>query len=221
MSRSETLEKIISNGAIAVIRLKDESCIQNVVNAIIKGNIRCIEITMTVPNAREIIANLVSEFKNSIILGAGTVTNSLDVEQLIAKGAKFIVSPILNYDIIKVCNKSDVVCMPGCFTPTEIFNAWNSGADMIKVFPATSLGPRYFKDLSAPFPDIKLVPTGGVTIENVGEWILSGASAVGVGSNLFDMKTILENNYGEITRRAEQLIKNIQDARRSMNQKKE
>lgn len=213
MSRSETLGRIIDNGVIAVIRLKDKSCIKNVVNALVKGGIKCIEITMTVPDADQIISELDKEFQDSIILGAGTVTKSEDAQMLISNGAKFIVSPILNMDIIKTCNEADIVCIPGCFTPTEIFNAWNSGADIIKVFPATSLGPRYIKDLLAPFPEINLIPTGGVSIDNAGEWILAGAAAVGIGSNLLDPKLISENKYEEITKLAKKLIENINQAR--------
>lgn len=216
MSRSEILEKIINKGVIAVVRLKDKNCIKKVVNSLIEGGISCIEITMTVPDADQIISELDKEYGNSIILGAGTVTKSDDAKILIARGARFIVSPILNFDIIKVCNESDIVCMPGCFTPTEIFNAWRSGADMIKIFPATSLGPRYIKDLSAPFPDIKLVPTGGVSIENAGEWILAGAAAVGIGSNLIDPKLIAENKFDEITKCAKKLITNITQAKNKL-----
>ncbi len=213
MPWSETLSRIIDSGVIAVIRLKNKSSIKNVVNALVKGGIKCVEITMTVPDADQIISELDKEFQDSIILGAGTVTKSEDAQMLISNGAKFIVSPILNMDIIKTCNKADIVCIPGCFTPTEIFNAWNSGADIIKVFPATSLGPRYIKDLLAPFPEIKLIPTGGVSIDNAGEWILAGAAAVGIGSNLLDPKLISENKYEEITKLAKQLIENINQAR--------
>lgn len=216
MQRSEILNRIIDIGVIAVIRLKDKNHLYNVVNALVEGGVKCIEITMTVPDADKIIFELNKNFSNSIILGAGTVTKSEDAKLLISKGAKFIVSPIFDQEIIKVCNDADVVCMPGCFTPTEIFNAWRYGADMIKVFPATSLGPRYIKDLLAPFPDLKLIPTGGVTIENSADWILAGAVAVGIGSNLFDPKLIAENKYSEITECAKRLVENITVARKKL-----
>ena len=121
-------------------------------------------------------------------------------------------SPILNPAIIAYCKERDVVCVPGCYTPTEIFNAWNLGADIIKVFPAQGLTPRYFKDLAGPFPQIKLMPTGGVTIANVGEWMATGALAVGIGSELLDKKAIEAGQFGVLTKKAQTLIKNFRQA---------
>lgn len=214
MVKNETLEQIIDNGVISVIRIKEGSSIFKIVEALITGGIRCIEITMTVPKAEEIIYELDKKFSSTIVLGAGTVTDAAKAIDIIESGAKFVVSPILNYEIINVCKDKNVLCIPGCFTPTEIFNALSAGAEMVKLFPASVLGPRYIKDLHGPFPEIKLIPTGGVTVENVGEWIKAGAVAVGIGSQLFDIKAIEEGNFFYITERSTQLIENLNIARK-------
>lgn len=209
MKKEEVLSKIAESGVVAVIRLKDADKLSKVIEAVRVGGVKCIEITMTVPGAVEIIRKLVAEMPSDVLIGAGTVTSVQNAEDVIAAGAKFVVSPVLNIDVIKVCKKQSVACMPGCYTPTEIFTAWNAGADVCKVFPATSLGPKYFKDLSGPFPHIKLMPTGGVTIDNVGEWIAAGAVAVGIGSDLLDKKAIDEGNFNVLTERAAKMYANF------------
>jgi 2-dehydro-3-deoxyphosphogluconate aldolase/(4S)-4-hydroxy-2-oxoglutarate aldolase len=213
MNKNQTLKKLLDNGVIAVIRIKDWKKIKPAVDAIRLGGIKCIEITMTVPGAIEIIREYASMNSTNLIVGAGTVTDQETSKLVIDAGAKFVVSPILNPDIIAYCKERDVVCISGCYTPTEIFNAWNLGADIIKVFPAQGLTPRYFKDLSGPFPQIKLIPTGGVTIENVGEWVAAGAVAVGIGSELLDKKAIEEGQFEVLTKNAQTLMDNFRQAR--------
>ena len=209
MTKEEVLSKISEYGVVAVIRMNDPKKLSKVIEAIRLGGVKCIEITMSVPGAVDIIRTLSSTLPTDVLLGAGTVTSAKNAEDVIAAGAKFVVSPILNFDVINVCKKHAVACMPGCYTPTEIFAAWNAGADVCKVFPATSLGPKYFKDLSGPFPHIKLMPTGGVTIDNVGEWIAAGAVAVGIGSDLLDKKAIEEERYDVLTERAAKMYANF------------
>ena len=213
MSRKEVLTRILETGAVAVIRMKDPKRLSKVVEAIRAGGVKSIEITMTVPGAVEIIREMARSAPPDILIGAGTVTEKSGAIAVIEAGAKFIVGPALNLDILAVCRERDVVCMPGCFSPTEILTGWNAGADVIKVFPATSLGPRYFKDIAGPFPQIRLMPTGGVTVDNVGEWVAAGAVAVGIGSDLLDKKAIEEENYALLTERAARLSKNFLDAR--------
>jgi 2-dehydro-3-deoxyphosphogluconate aldolase/(4S)-4-hydroxy-2-oxoglutarate aldolase len=213
MKKEEVLSKIAEYGVVAVIRLKDADKLAKVIEAVRVGGVKCIEITMTVPGAVEIIRKLSATMPSDVIIGAGTVTTPQIAEEVIAAGAKFVVSPVLNIDVINVCKKHAVACMPGCYTPTEIFTAWSAGADVCKVFPATSLGPKYFKDLSGPFPNIKLMPTGGVTIDNVGEWIAAGAVAVGIGSDLLDKKAIDEGNYDVLTERAAKMYANFVEAK--------
>jgi 2-dehydro-3-deoxyphosphogluconate aldolase / (4S)-4-hydroxy-2-oxoglutarate aldolase len=213
MARSETLKQILSLGVVAVIRMKDVARLSKVVEAIRSGGVRCIEITMTVPGAVDIIAEMVRTAFSDVIIGAGTVTDKKIALDVVRAGAKFVVGPVLNLDVLSVCRDNDVVGVPGCFSPTEILTGWRAGADIIKVFPATSLGPKYFKDLAGPFPEIRMLPTGGVTIDNVGEWITAGAVAVGIGSDLLDKKAIEEERYEVLTARALRLTKNYQQAK--------
>ncbi len=216
MSRKEVVEQIISTGVIAVIRLKDAQHLSKVIEAIRLGGVKSIEITMTVPNAVDIIGEMIRSVPSDVLIGAGSVTEKNNALDVIKAGAKFVVGPVLNLDIIAACRDNDVACMPGCFSPTEILLGWNAGADIIKVFPATSLGPKYFKDIAGPFPHIRLMPTGGVTIENVGDWVLAGAVAVGIGSDLLDKKAIEEERYEVLTERAQRLIKNFQEAKKNI-----
>jgi 2-dehydro-3-deoxyphosphogluconate aldolase/(4S)-4-hydroxy-2-oxoglutarate aldolase len=175
--------------------------------------VRSMEITMTVPGAIEMIRQLSKALPADVLIGAGTVIDEETAEQVIEAGASFVVGPVLNLGIVSLCVKRGIVVMPGCYTPTEIFAGWKAGADIIKVFPATSLGPGFFKDFRAPFPDIRLMPTGGVTIDNVGEWIKAGACAVGIGSDLLDKKAIEEERYEVLTERAARMVQNFKAAK--------
>lgn len=189
--------------------MKDTERLMRVIDAISVGGVKCIEITMTVPNAIWLIEELVKKVEDDVLIGAGTVLDNATTKSVIDAGAKFVVSPLLNHEVIKTSHDRDVVSIPGCFSPTEILSAWNAGADIVKVFPASALGPKYFNDLRGPFPDIRLMPTGGVTIENASEWINAGACAVAIGTDLLDKKLIEEEKYDELKERAERLIKNV------------
>jgi 2-dehydro-3-deoxyphosphogluconate aldolase/(4S)-4-hydroxy-2-oxoglutarate aldolase len=213
MTKEKILQTIAEYGVVAVIRMNDPEKLSKVIEAVRLGGVKCIEITMTVPGAVDVIKQLSASVPPDVLIGAGTVTTPAIAEAVIAAGAQFVVSPVLNLEVIAVCRKHGVACMPGCYTPTEIFTAWSAGADVCKVFPATSLGPKYFKDLSGPFPQIKLMPTGGVTIDNVGEWIAAGAVAVGIGSDLLDKKAIDAGAYDVLTERAARMYGNVVSAK--------
>jgi 2-dehydro-3-deoxyphosphogluconate aldolase/(4S)-4-hydroxy-2-oxoglutarate aldolase len=213
MNRKETVARIIEYGVVAVIRMKDTDRLLKVIEAVREGGVKCIEITMTVPGAVEIIRQLSGKVPKDVLIGAGTVVNEETALKVIDAGAMFVVGPVINLGMVSACIGRDVPVMPGCYTPTEILTAWNAGADIIKVFPATTLGPKYFKDLRGPFPDIRLMPTGGVTIDNVGEWIVAGACAVGIGSDLLDKKAIDEGRYEVLTERAARMVMNVRKAR--------
>lgn len=219
MKKAEVLDQIFTSGVVAVIRLKDKRRLTKVIEAVRSGGVKCIEITMTVPGAVEVIRELVPSVPKDVLIGAGTVTTRETALKVIDAGAAFVVGPVFNPEIVELCNQRDVPVMPGCFSPTEIFSAWSAGADIIKVFPATSLGPKYFKDVHGPFPEIRLMPTGGVTIDNVGEWIKAGAVAVGIGSDLLDKKAIEEERYEVLTERARRMVENFLQAKQSMEQK--
>lgn len=213
MTQSQVLAEITETGVIAVIRMTDSAKLIPVVQAVSAGGIRCIEITMTVPNAVAMLSEARRTVSSNIVLGAGTVTDGATAEAVMDNGAAFVVSPILDLTIIEACQRRGVVVMPGCYTPTEIFAAARRGCDLIKVFPATSLGPSFLKDIRGPFPDLRLVPTGGVTIENVGEWIAAGAAAVGIGSDLLDKAAIAKGQFEVLTERAARLAANVARAR--------
>lgn len=213
MNKTEIVDRIIDSGVVAVIRMKDTNRLLKVIEAVRGGGVKSIEITMTVPGAVEIIRQLSKSVSEDVIIGAGTVVDEETASKVIDAGAKFVVGPVLNLGVVGLCVQRGVPVMPGCYTPTEILAGWKAGADIIKVFPATSLGPKYFKDLRGPFPDIRLMPTGGVTIDNVGEWITAGACAVGIGSDLLDKKAIDEERYEVLTERAARMVQNVKTAR--------
>jgi len=212
-TRQAATAAIEKAGIVAVIRIKDPAKLQAVVDAIFEGGIRALEVTMSVPRAIELIAGLAPTMPPGFLLGAGTVLDPATARRVIDAGAQFIVSPVFRRDVIEACHKGDVAVTPGCFTPTEILDAWEAGADIVKVFPATALGPGYIKDVRAPLPQVKLMPTGGVTLDNAGEWIAAGAVAVGVGSALTDAKAIEAGNFAVLRANAERIVASVRAAR--------
>jgi 2-dehydro-3-deoxyphosphogluconate aldolase/(4S)-4-hydroxy-2-oxoglutarate aldolase len=213
MSRNAVIQGVEASGVVAVIRMKDADKLRFVIDALLEGGVRALELTMTVPGAIKLIEQLAKNLPGEFYLGAGTVLDPETARQVILAGATYIVSPILNLDTIALCHRYDVAAMPGCFTPTEILTAWQAGADLVKVFPATALGPGYFKDIRAPMPQLRLMPTGGVTLANAGEWIKAGAVAIGVGSALVDTKAIDAGNYAQIAANARHLVESVRAAR--------
>jgi 2-dehydro-3-deoxyphosphogluconate aldolase / (4S)-4-hydroxy-2-oxoglutarate aldolase len=212
-SRAATTAALERAGVVAVIRMKDPDKVQAVVDAIAAGGVRAIEVTMTVPGAIGLIRALAPRMPAGFLFGAGTVLDAETAAQVIDAGAQFIVSPVFRRSLITACHERGVPVTPGCFTPTEILDAWDAGADIVKVFPATALGPGYIKDVRAPLPQVKLMPTGGVTVENAGDWIKAGAAAVGVGSALLDTKAIEAGDYAVLRARAERIVANVNAAR--------
>ena len=213
MNRKQILNSIEESGIIAVIRLSDATKLQNIIFALEEGGIKALEITMTTPNAIGIISDLSQKLDANFLLGAGTVLDADTAEKVIDAGAQFVVSPVLNADIIATTHEYDKVCIPGAFTPTEILAAWNFGADIVKIFPATALGPRFFKDIHGPLPDIKMTPTGGVSLENAAEFIKSGACCLGVGTALLDKKMIADNDWKGLAKRAKDFVTEVKKGR--------
>ena len=212
MTREKIVEEIFKRKVIAVLRVKDEKKLQNVIEAIYAGGVSVAEITMTVPNAIELIKQMSECLDRNIIIGVGSVLNSKTAEDAIKAGAKYVVSPVFKKEIIETAHKFDVPVMPGCFTPTEIHSAFEIGADIVKVFPADVVGMEFFKAVLAPMPHLKLMPTGGVSLTNAGDWLKAGACAVGIGSALLDNKAIQLNNYSKLTDNAKIIMKSISDA---------
>jgi len=200
-------------GIIAVIRITEAQRLRAIVDALVEGGVRVVEVTMTVPGAVDLIRDLSGSLPPGIVLGAGTVLDADTAAHVIDAGATFVVSPVLKPALIERCRQCDVVVMPGCFSPTEILSAWEAGADFVKVFPATSLGPSFFKDVKGPLPSVKLIPTGGVTLDNAGDWIRAGAAAVGVGTALLDAKAIARGAYSVVRANAERIVASVNAAK--------
>ncbi len=200
-------------GIVAVIRMKEPDKLRAVVDAIAEGGVRALEITMTVPGAVDLIRQIAPTLPSGFIFGAGTVLDADTVARVVDAGAQFVVSPVFRRSVVETCRAHAVAALPGCFTPTEILDAWDAGADIVKIFPATALGASYVKDVRAPLPQVKLMPTGGVTVENAGDWIRAGAVAVGVGTSLLDTNAIAAGNFRVLRANAERMVVNVRAAR--------
>lgn len=209
MERKEIVSKIIELKAVAVIRMQDPSKLIKVAEAIHDGGVKAIEITMTVPEAINIIALAAKEIGNKVLIGVGSILNPEMAQKAIDAGAQYVVSPIFKKEIIEVSHKNEIPALPGAFTPTEVQTAYEAGADIIKLFPADVLGMAFIKGIKAPMPHLKVMPTGGVSLTNAGEWIKAGASAVGVGSALIDKQAIENKNYSILTENAKIIIESI------------
>jgi 2-dehydro-3-deoxyphosphogluconate aldolase/(4S)-4-hydroxy-2-oxoglutarate aldolase len=212
-TRTAIVNAIRELGVVAVIRMGDSAKLRAVVDALAEGGVRALEVTMTVPNAVALIADLARALPGDFLLGAGTVLDAGTARAVIGAGAQFVVSPIFRPELIEACHERGIVAAPGCFSPTEILTAHDAGADIVKVFPATALGPTFIKDVRAPLPQLKLMPTGGVTLDNAGDWITAGAIAVGVGSALLDAAAIESGRMEAITANARRIVANVNAAR--------
>jgi 2-dehydro-3-deoxyphosphogluconate aldolase / (4S)-4-hydroxy-2-oxoglutarate aldolase len=212
-SREAVVRAIQDLGIVAVIRMRDAAKLRAVVDALADGGVRALEVTMTVPNAVALIRELAPTMPEGFILGAGTVTDAATVNAVADAGARYVVSPVFRREVIKACHDRGIAAAPGCFTPTEILDAHDAGADIIKVFPATALGPQYIKDVRAPLPQLKLMPTGGVTPDNAGDWIRAGAVAVGIGSALLDTAAVDAGRFDVIVDKARRTVASVAAAR--------
>ena len=213
MDRHQILWKIEDCGLIGVIRLNDAAKLKGVIEALSAGGVTALEITMTTPGALDAIAQVSGEIGEGFLVGAGTVLDPETARLAVLAGAQFVVSPVLNPEVIRMVHRYDRVAIPGAFTPTEILTAWEHGADVVKVFPATALGPKYFRDVRGPLPQVKLSPTGGVSLDNAAEFIRAGACCLGVGSALVPKEAVAHSDWQQITDRARAFIAEIRKAR--------
>jgi len=205
---------LIEGGVVPVIRASSADDAMKIVYAIKEGGINTIEITMTVPNAIGVIEAVAKKFDGDVLLGAGTVLDAETARISILAGAEFVVSPCLNEDLIKICRRYAKIAIPGAMTSTEILKAWEIGADIVKVFPVGNLGgPGYIKAIKVPLHQILLNATGGVNLENAGEFIKAGASIISVGSALVDKKAVSEGRFEVLTEKARQFIEEVKKAR--------
>ena len=214
--KAEVIQTIRETGIIPVVRAQSADEAMKAIDAIRAGGISILEITMTVPGAVGVIEEVSLRYGSEALVGAGTVLDGETARACIVAGARFIVSPSLNLETIEVCRRYGIAVMPGALTPTEVVQAWSAGADFVKVFPAGAVGgASYIKSLKAPLPQIELVPTGGVSLKTAADFIKAGASALGVGADLVDVKAIREGQPGLITERAREFVRIVKDARTS------
>ncbi|MFY0544090.1 bifunctional 4-hydroxy-2-oxoglutarate aldolase/2-dehydro-3-deoxy-phosphogluconate aldolase [Brevibacillus sp. H7] len=207
------LQKIVEGGVIAILRQVPQEQAERLADSLVEGGVTALEVTVQTPEAFSMIQTLAKRLQGRAVVGAGTVIDGETARLAINSGADFLFSPSLHQDVIRTALRYGKIAMPGVMTPTEMITAMEWGADLVKVFPAATLGVSYIKDVKGPFPHIPLVPVGGIHLENVASFIRAGAVAVGVGSNLVNRQLMERGAYDEITRIAEQYVQAIKAAR--------
>jgi 2-dehydro-3-deoxyphosphogluconate aldolase/(4S)-4-hydroxy-2-oxoglutarate aldolase len=217
MTKQEILSIIREIAIVPVVRTPSAESAVKAIEAIYEGGIRLAEITMTVPGAVNVLEKLADHFGNRMLLGAGTVLDPETCRACMLAGAQFFVTPALNFKTIEMAHRYSKPITPGALTPTEVLAAWDAGADIVKIFPCDNVGgPKYIKALKAPFPQIEMIPTGGVSLATAGDFLKAGACAVAVGGELIDSKTIREGSYGIFTERAKRFLDAVKTAREEM-----
>lgn len=215
MSIEETTKRVEQSGLLPVIRAKSAQQAVALSKALHKGGIECLEVTMTVPGAIDVMRRLVSELGESALVGAGTVLTAEQGQQCLAAGARFLVSPGYVEGLVRTAHEQDAPAMMGALTPSEVIRAWQEGADFVKIFPCSALGgAEYLKALKAPLPDVKLMPTGGVSLKTIAEYLAAGAAALGVGVALADIDLLEKDGPEAITELARSYVAAFQHARR-------
>lgn len=213
MSRHEDLSRVLKSGIVAVIRSTSSEKLVEVAGALYEGGVDVLEVTFTVPRALEIIAAVRKALGDKVLLGAGTVLDPETARAAFLAGAEFLVAPTVNLDVIKLANRYDKLVMPGAFTPTEVLTAWEAGADIVKVFPADIGGPAYLKTLHGPLPQVRLLPTGGVNLGTIADFLKAGACAVGLGGALVELKAVESGDMARITSLARQYVEVVRKTR--------
>ena len=207
--KQDVLNCLFKTKVVAIIRLDQSSDLISVSQALFEGGVRFVEITMTVPGALKSIEQAADHFGDRMFVGAGTVLTSDDANDVISAGASFVVSPVFSKSVINVCNSNDTVVAAGCMTPTEIYEAWNYGADIVKVFPCDIGGVKFIRNLKGPLPDINIMPTGGVNLDTICDFVDAGVCAVGVGGALVNQQLIETGQYDKIAGNASEFIRKI------------
>jgi len=213
MSKETQLRQVLECGIVAVVRSQDSQQLVEVVHALADGGVTVAEITMTVPGALDVMREVRKSLGDRVLLGAGTILDPETARAALLAGAEYIVSPTLNLDVIKLCQRYDKLVMPGAFTPTEILAAWEAGADIVKVFPAEVVGPAFFKAMRGPLPQIRLMPTGGVDLTTAAAFLKAGACCLGVGSQLVEPEAVAKRDFGRIRDLAKQYAAIVQQTR--------
>src|ERR1700722_10716168 len=214
MSKESDLRRVLDCGIVAVVRSPDSQQLVEVVRALADGGVTIVEITMTVPNALDVVRAVRQALGDRLLLGAGTILDPETARAALLAGAEYLVAPTLNLDVIRLCQRYDKLVMPGAFTPTEILAAWEAGADIVKVFPADVVGPAFFKAIKGPLPQIRVMPTGGIDLTTAAAFLQAGACCLGVGSQLVEPKAVAERNFGRIRELARQYVSIVQQTRK-------
>ena len=213
MSRHDDYQRLLDGGIVAILRAPSSEILVDVAKALYEGGIDVIEVTFTVPRVLEIISDCRRELGDKILLGAGTVLDPESARAALLAGAEFLVTPTVNRDVITLCNRYDKIVMSGAFTPTEVLTAWETGADVVKVFPADVGGPGYLQALHGPLPQIPLMPTGGVNLNTLRDFVKAGACAVGLGSALIEKQSLQDGNLDRIRDLAGEYVNLMQTVR--------
>jgi 2-dehydro-3-deoxyphosphogluconate aldolase/(4S)-4-hydroxy-2-oxoglutarate aldolase len=213
MSKERQLQQVLDTGIVAVVRSPDSALLVDVCRALADGGVSVVEITMTVPDALDVVRAVRRSLGDRVLLGAGTILDPETARMALLAGAEYLVSPTINLDVIRLCQRYDKLVMPGAFTPTEILTAWEAGADIVKVFPADVVGPGFFKALKGPLPQIRVMPTGGVDLTTAAKFLDAGACCLGVGGQLVDPKAVAAREFGKIRDLAAQYIDIVKKAR--------
>ena len=208
-SHFEILSRLIAGKVVAVVRLDSGDQLIKVAEALKAGGVTAIEFTIPTPGALDMIKQASAYFGDEVIMGAGTVLDAETARAAILSGAQFIVTPALNVKTIQLCRRYGKPIIPGALTPTEILTAWEAGADMVKVFPADSMGPAYLKAVLAPLPQVRRAPTGGISADNAAEYLKAGATALGVGGKLVDKQAVARGDFAALTAEAKRLMQAV------------
>ena len=213
MSKEQQLQRVLDAGIVAVVRSPDSRQLVEVCRALADSGVTVAEITMTVPDALDVVRAVRRELGDRVLLGAGTILDTETARMALLAGAEYLVTPTLNLDVIKLCQRYSKLIMPGAFTPTEILTAWEAGADIVKVFPADVVGPAFFKAVRGPLPQVRLMPTGGVDLNTAAEFLKAGACCLGIGSQLVEPKAVAAGDFGRIRELAKQYVTIVKQAR--------
>ena len=213
MTKLAHLDRVLDSGLVAIIRSPDAGVVVDVAEAMATGGVDVLEVTFTVPRAHRVLEQVADRLGNRVLLGAGTVLDSETARIAILCGAEFVVSPGTNLAVIELCRRYDKLVMPGALTPTEVITAWQAGADIVKIFPSDFTGPNYLKILHGPLPQVRLMPTGGITLDNIAEYFRAGACALGVGNALVDSADVKNRDLRRLETRAREFVEAVRRAR--------
>ncbi len=214
MAKLDDLQRVLNTKLIAVVRAPSSERVVDIAEALLAGGVDIIEVTFTIPRAHYVLEQVVDKLAGKVLVGAGTVLDTETARTAILAGAQFIVSPVLNLDVIRLCQRYDKLVMPGALTPTEILTAWEAGADIVKVYPADFVGPGYFKALHGPMPQLRLMPTSGVNLQTATDFLKAGACALGAGSPLVEPAAIAAGDMQRITSLAKQFVELVKPFRK-------